>query len=117
MAKIAANISEGLRHDLIEAAEKSGRTLTAEVEARLRESLGSKASDGLLLLKLDAGLWAWLKAYRDGYGLWRDLEDCAVYSIRSQVIEASKGKAGLAIMLPHLPADIQAAVGRHFTKE
>lgn len=108
--KISVHLSDGLRRQLADAQTNSGRTLTAEVEARLRQSLNSVASDRLLLLKFDQGLYDWLRAHTVGIGLSGGMEENAIFLIRSQIIEDSKNKNLLAVMLPHLPFRIQDAI-------
>lgn len=109
--RLSVQLSDGLRHALEEAREASGRTLTAEVEARLRQSLDARGSDRLLLLQFDEGLWAWLTAHVAGIGIPGGLEDTAVFMIRTQIIEDSKSEAFRKMMLPHLPRSIQLALG------
>ena len=111
MSRISVNLSEGLRHHLEEAREKSGRTLTAEVEARLRDSLQSLGSDRLLLLHFDDGLWAWLNASAKGVGIFGGIEETAIYMIRSKIIEDSRSEVFRNAMLPNLPRSIQLAFG------
>jgi hypothetical protein len=48
VSRLSLNLSEGVRHHLQEACEECGRSLTAEVEARLRDSLNSRSSNNLL---------------------------------------------------------------------
>jgi hypothetical protein len=108
--RISVNISDNLRQCLIEACEKSGRTLTAEVEARLRDSLNARGSDCLLLLKFEEGLWAWLKAYTLGCSLWGSLEQTTIALIRSQIIKEHHSEMSVRAMFPYLPSSIQDAV-------
>ena len=70
MKRIGVRISDGLHADLLAYCERTGCTLTDAVETHLRNSLDSKGSDRLLLLRFDEGLWAWFKAYVTGWGLW-----------------------------------------------
>src|SRR5438105_2587924 len=108
MPRISVNVSDTTRAALLEACEKSGRSMTAEVEARLRYALDIKASDCLLLLRLDDGLWAWLKAYAAGCSLWGSLEETVLQNmIRSTIIDAHKRDRCLELMYPHLPQRIR----------
>lgn len=110
MSRISVNLSDGLRHHLEEAREKSGRSLTAEVEARLRDSLNARGSNNLLLLRFDDGLWAWLNAHVTGIGIVGGLEETAIYMIRSAIIKDHQSDVFLRMMFPHLPASIQDAL-------
>jgi hypothetical protein len=116
--KISVAISDSLRSALAESCEKSGRSLTAEVEARLRHSLDMPGSDRMLLLRFDDGLWAWLHAYERGVSLWGNLHDTAIAMIRSQIhnFEPNDTRPGrwrrqVEMMGPYLPARIQEAIG------
>lgn len=108
--KISVNISDSLRHELAEACERSGRSLTAEVEARLRHSLDMPGSDRMLLLKFDEGLWAWANAYDRGVSLWGNLHDTVIAMVRGQIMEARPWHYTVERCRPHLPASIQAAL-------
>jgi hypothetical protein len=122
MARISVNLSDTLRASLADACEKSGRSLTAEVEARLRHSLDIPGSDRLLLLRFDEGLWAWVNAYERGVSLWGNLHDAVIAMIRTQVMEgtgeveissqSSRWPRRLARMKPFLPDTIQRAFDR-----
>jgi hypothetical protein len=110
MSRVSVNLTDGLRSDLQEACEKSGRTLTAEIEARLRDSLGSVASHNLLLLRIDDGLWSWLTAYVKGIGMVGSrIEDVAIWHIRSGVIKDHDADSYFLAMYRHLPESIQNA--------
>jgi TraY domain len=120
--RVSVNLSDSLRAELATACEKSGRSLTAEVEARLRLAFDMPGSDRILLLKFDEGLWAWLNAYERGISLWGNLHDTVVFMLRSQIMDgtdddAPRRGAGhwhrrLEMMFPHLPEKIQNAFQR-----
>jgi hypothetical protein len=56
------SLSRDLCRRVDEAARASGRSRSAEVEARLRASLDAPAGGGMLLLRLDNGLDDLLRA-------------------------------------------------------
>lgn len=125
MVRISVNLSDTLRATMADACEKSGRSLTAEIEARLRHSLDIPGSDRLLLLRFDEGLWAWVNAYERGISLWGNLHDAVISMIRTQVMEGtgeeeipeissrgSKWPRRLARMKPFLPDAIRSAFDR-----
>jgi len=111
MAQISVKISDGLRAHLEEAREASGRRLGAEIEARLRESLGAVSSDNLLLLRLDAGLMAHLRALA-AVGYFGPVEETAVYLIRSEIIRFMSSEVWHRDICRHLPEPIRSACER-----
>jgi hypothetical protein len=112
MKRIGVRISDGLHADLLAYCERTGCTLTDAVETHLRNSLDSKGSDRLLLLRFDEGLWAWFKAYVTGWGLWGSREETAIFMIRSEIIAVHQQPHILRAIYPHLPESIQAAVAK-----
>lgn len=125
MSRITVNIGDDLRLALSAACEKSGRSLTGEVESRLRLAFDMPGSERILLLKFDEGLWGWLNAYEGGISLWGNLHDTVISMIRTQIMEGTdddKARRGaghwhrrLEMMYPFLPKRIQSAVSFHFS--
>ena len=118
--RISVKISDDLRATLAEACTESGRSLTDEVEARLRLAFDVPGSERILLLKFDEGLWAWVNAYERGISLWGNLHDTVISMLRTQLMEGtdddqSKRRLGqhwhrrLELMFPFLPEKIQRA--------
>lgn len=97
-------ISASLRRRLEERRERSGRTLTGEVEACLRSALQQVGGDGLLLLSLDDGLMAHLEALaRNGRGgMFGNLEQSAIYMLRTQIIDFMANDNLRELIAPHL---------------
>lgn len=89
---IDVRVSPSLGHDLEKAREASGRTLTAEVEARLRDSLDARTSNGLMLLRLDSGLMAWLLALDKMRFFGLNLEGTVMYLLRSAVLNLCENR-------------------------
>jgi hypothetical protein len=56
-----------------------------------------------LLLKVDSGLLGWLKAFVAGPGFFGDLQQTAVYLLRSQFLEMMEHDVWFAPTVPHLP--------------
>ena len=106
--RLSVEIAASLRHALEEARERSGRSLTAEVTARLRSSLRSKGDARLLLLRLDEGLAAHMKALTAAHFVG-DLEETAIYMLRSQLIEYLSNKYWRAAVREHLPSPYREA--------
>ena len=102
-AKLAVTISASLRHQLEDARKESGYTLSGEVEARLRDSLRSKASDGLILLRVDDGLMAWLRALDEVRFFGINLEETVQYLLRNAMMEISDHDAWHAMIVDRLP--------------
>ncbi len=100
--RLSTSISISLRHRLEEAREVSGRTLTDEVEARLRDSLNATPSDGLVLLHIDHGLMAHLEALVRG-GFYGPIEDTAIFMIRNGIIKNLENANLRELIVPHLP--------------
>jgi len=91
--RLTTTITRPLRAQLEEAMEASGRRLTDEVEARLRDSLNSRNTDGLLLLKVDDGLMAWLRAIDRIKFFGITFEETVIYLIRTAMLEMTdRGK-------------------------
>lgn len=103
-APLQVRISASLRRRIEEAREHSGRTLTGEGEARLRASLRQTGGDELLLLRLDDGLMAHVEALaRNGRGgMFGNVEQTAIYLIRSQIIKFMSSEGLRELIAPHL---------------
>lgn len=108
--KTAITLSPSLRHRIEDARERSGRSLSAEVEAQLRKAMRQQDGDELLLLRIDDGLLSWLRAFVAGPGFFGDLEQTAVYLIRSQLHELMGHDHWFAGTVPHLPEPIRSHV-------
>lgn len=104
------SLSPALRHQIEEARERSGRSLSHEVEARLRASLNLQGADELLLLKVDNGLMSWLKAFVAGPGFFGDLQATAVYLIRSHLLEMMEHDVWYSATVPKLPEPTRSYV-------
>ena len=107
--RLAVTISSSLRHQLEDAREKSGYTLSGEVEARLRDSLNSKSSDGLILLRTDAGLIAWLRALDEVRFHGLNFEGTVEYLLRSAMLDMSDSDAWYAMIVDRLPEPWRSA--------
>lgn len=81
--RLSVSISKELRGQLEKAREESGRSLPEEVEARLRESLGSGRQ--IILLRPDEGLMVHLIALQRCHFVG-DMEDLIIYLIRTELI-------------------------------
>jgi hypothetical protein len=69
------------------------------------------AEDGEeLLLHIDSGLMAWLRALVAGPGIFGGLDETAVYLLRSALIERMEHDVWFAAAVPHLPSPIREAV-------
>lgn len=100
------SLSRALCRRLDEAAEASGRTRSAEVEARLRASLDAPGGGGLLLLRLDEGLEDWLGATVKGWGfLGETAEQVVLYFLREALMERMRSDPFVAAVVPHLSPD------------
>ena len=108
-ARLSVSISSSLRNHLEEAREESGRTLRDEVEARLRDALRARPSEGFILLKLDDGLFCHLEAMSKG-GWIGSVEDCAIYFIRSEIINFLGNENLRQVIVPHMPGQFR----KHF---
>jgi hypothetical protein len=107
--RVQVTLSPSLRRRLEQAREQSGRSLSAEIEALLRLALIHPMGDGLLLLKMDAGLLAWLRAFVAGPGFFGDVQQTAVYLMRSQLVYMMEKEPWYAGTVPHLPSPIREA--------
>ena len=106
--RISVAVSSSLRRHLEQAREESGRTLTAEVEARLRDSLKATPCDGLVLLHLDAGLMGHLEALATG-GFTGPIEDTAIFLIRNGIIDYMGNENLRQCIVPYLPRRFREA--------
>ena len=105
----SVSLSLSLRRRIEAACAESGRTRSAEVEARLRASFDLQGGDGLLLLKIDDGLMAWLRALVAGPGFWGDLQQTSVYLMRSDLQRLLKHDVWYGATVAHLPSPIREA--------
>lgn len=108
-ARISMSISPSLRHRLEEAREKSGRSLSQEVEARLRLSFRQCDGDELVLLKVDSGLMAWFRAFVAGPGFFGNLQQTLIYFLRCQLIELMEHDCWYGPTVPLLPEPMRTA--------
>lgn len=99
-----------MRRRIEEAREASGRTLSEEIEAQLRRAFRQQDGDELLLLRIDDGLLSWLRAFVAGPGFFGDLNQTAVYLIRSHLDEMMRHDVWFAATVPHLPEPIRSHV-------
>lgn len=102
-------ISPSLLRHLGEASEASGRTITAEVEARLRDSLAARTSDGLVLLRLDTGLMAWLRAIDAIRFLGLSFEETVIHLLRTATLEFSDHDVWWKDIVDNLPEPVRSA--------
>jgi predicted transcriptional regulator len=98
------SLSRELCRRIDEAARASGRTRSAEVEARLRASYDAPAGGGLLLLRLDEGLEDWLQAVAAGW-IFGDVEQSAIFMLRDALSGRMKSDAFFAAVVPRLSPD------------
>lgn len=109
--RIAASISAELRAALVHACEQSGRSMTQEIEARLRVGLDAPSSGQMILCRIDGGLWAYMQAlHESGVNLYGSIEDQAIFAIRTFVQKTWESDAFAQAMLPHLPKHIRDAM-------
>ena len=108
--RTAITLSRSLRHRLEEARERSGRTLSEEIEAQLRRAFRQTDGDEFLLLRMDEGLIAWLRAFVAGPGFFGDLNATAVFLIRNNLQEMMRHDCWFAGTVPHLPEPIRSHV-------
>jgi len=101
--RLSTTISPSLRQYIEEAREESGRTLTDEVEARIRDSLNARSTDGLVLLKLDPGMMAWLTAIDKMRFFGISFEDCVIHMLRTAMIGISDHDAWFVHIVDALP--------------
>ena len=107
--RMEVRITTTLRNHLEESREAANRTSTEEVEARLRDSLNARQSDGLLLLHVGDGLMAWLKAV-DAirfYGI--NLEETAIFLLRDRLMEMGDHDVWWKDIVDQLPEPIRSA--------
>lgn len=64
-----------------------------------------------LVLNLDRGLSAHLRAIAKGVGIYGSVAETAIYFIRTGVIENFGNENLRKMTLPHLPPDIRRACG------
>lgn len=102
-------VSPELRRLIEQAAERSGQTLKAEVESRLRWSLAHYTGDEIITLKVDAGLMAWLRAYVDGCSFAGDMQSSVVFIVRQYMQNCIRSNDFFA-MVPLLPEPIRSHV-------
>lgn len=107
--QVSVSLTPSLRHKIEASREKSGYTLSAEMEKLLRAALNHQAGDELLLLRIDNGLLAWLRALVDGPGFWGDMQQTAVYLLRNALTELTEHDVWYAATVPALPSPIREA--------
>lgn len=108
--RLSITLSPSLAHRLELEREASRRTLSAEIEAQLRRALKAPEGEELLLLRIDDGLLAWLKAFVAGPGFFGNLEQTAIYLLRSALQELVQNDNWFAGTVPHLPEPIRSHV-------
>lgn len=107
---LSTRLTPATRRRLEEARGRSGRSLRAEVEARLRAGLRMAGGDDMILVRLDDGLKAHVDAVV-AFGLFGGHEQTVVYLIRSEIIRML-GTPGLrAAIVPHLREPYRSAFG------
>lgn len=108
--RITAMVSKSLRADLLATCERSGRSLTEELETRLRESLGTKAADNIVLVRMDSGLFAYFDALaKSSVAIYGDIEDTIIFAARTWMIKEFDSDGFAFPMMEHLPRSIQEA--------
>ena len=107
--RLRVTITTALRNHLEESREKVNRTLAEEVEARLRDSLNAKSTDGLLLLHVGDGLLAWLKAVDQIRFFGINLEETAIFLLRDRLLEMGKHDVWWVDIVDQLPEPIRSA--------
>lgn len=108
-SRITANLSHATRAALEASREKSGRSITAEIEAQLRKAYSVPASDGLLLLRIDDGFMAWLRAIDRLRFFGITFEDTAAHLLRTAMIEVSDHDAWYPHLVDQLPEPYRTA--------
>lgn len=106
-AQLSVRISRSLRSQLEQRREASGRSLSLEVEAQLRRALRAKPSNGMILLPVDDGLLAWLEA--SAGDIFGDLEQTAVYLLRSGLLDLIKSENWRRSIAPRLREPYRSA--------
>ncbi len=66
-------------------------------------------ADAELVLHIDSGLMAWLRAFVAGPGFFGSVEDTAVYLLRTAMLDMLKEDVWFAGTVPHLPSPIREA--------
>ena len=107
--RLSFSAARELRRNLEETAARNDRSVAEEIQARLmatfnmQEMATGVAGDHLLLLRLDGGLAAWLKAYQKSWSLAGDLNATTVFLLRCQMQEATKTDHVYAAVAEQLP--------------
>lgn len=108
--RITAMVSQSLRSDLLAACERSGRSLTEEVEARLRQSLDTKAADNIILVRMDSGLFSYFQALANSsVAIFGDIEDTIIFAARTWMIDHFNSDGFAFPMMKHPPESVQKA--------
>ena len=63
-------------------------------------------------VRMDSGLYAWVRAYTKGMGLGETTEESIIYLVRKGIHEAIGSAALREAMMPHLPKRIRRAFGK-----
>lgn len=114
--RLSFNAPAALRSALEEACERNDRTMAEEIQTRLAITFDLQAmqtgvdGDELLLLRVDHGLMAWLRAYVKAGSLMGDLRATAVFFIRSHLIDSIKYDHIYGSVVPFLPEPIKTHV-------
>lgn len=101
------SLSRPLLKRLRDAASRNERRLSEEIEARLMVSLDLQGTEHALLLRVDDGLMAWLKAYVKGWSFFGDLNATCVWGLRSWLLEEMKSTAIYGDIAKYLPPTIR----------
>lgn len=107
---LSTKLSPATRRQLETARARSGRSLRAEVEARLRAGLRMVDGDNMILIRLDDGLKAHVDAVA-AFGLFGGHEDTVVHLIRSEIIRMLGTPGMRAAIVPHLREPWRSAFG------
>lgn len=103
-APLQVKIRPGTRMALDEARDGSGRKLGAETDFLLRAAMGLKQVDQTLLLQLDDGLMAHLKASSAAWlDLAGELDDIVVFILRRWLTDQMTTEFYLRNVVPRLP--------------
>lgn len=115
-SRLSFNTPRALRQSLEDAAARNDRTLAEEIQARLAITFEIQAmqtgvdGDELLLLRVDHGLMAWLRAYVKAGSLAGDLRATAIWFIRSHLIDSIKYDHIYGSVAKFLPEPIRSHV-------